>query len=88
MRPDQSMLLPHAARTARRMFLKLLINKQLNCAGGGLPVRIDFKQVIENARRSKLSKRRKRGPEVHHKYTGFETIWICIRSFRPIMVRR
>jgi hypothetical protein len=29
--------------------------------GVGLPVGIDSKQVIENTRRSKLSKRRKRG---------------------------
>lgn len=35
--------------------------------GGGLRVRIDCTQVIETAIRSHLSKRRKRGSELHHK---------------------
>src|SRR5208283_2269001 len=69
-------------RTRDRKIPEIVKDKPVYGAGrgGGLPVHIDSKQVIENTRRSKLSKRRKRGSEVHDTYTRFQTNGFRLRS--------
>jgi hypothetical protein len=51
----------HTRQGIGAMPLKLLIIKHLVSGRGGLLVHIDSKLAIENATRSKLQKRRKRG---------------------------
>jgi hypothetical protein len=51
----------------------------------GFWLRIDSKQVIENTKRSILSRRRKRGFHTRITHTGFEAIGFRIQPLRSIV---